>query len=218
MAQLLFIGLLGPASPVVGPYRPRAHRTDAVTVLSSLITNRARAGHLVLAAAVYAPLAVLMFGWPGLVSAVSRSCGRPPFDVRGFWDAEDARNMVTACGGAGRTAYVQLQLADLAYPAALAWLLLTASALLLRRFGGQTWPVLLPIVVMTLLDYTENVGVWILLWRWPEVNPTVADIAGIATATKRVFGFIAFSTPLVLGVVAVACRARDRLMSAKRPG
>ena len=126
--------------------------------------------------------------------------------------------MVTACGGAGRTAYVQLQLADLAYPAALAWLLLTASALLLRRFGGQTWPVLLPIVVMTLLDYTENVGVWILLWRWPEVNPTVADIAGIATATKRVFGFIAFSTPLVLGVIAVACRARDRLMSAKRPG
>jgi hypothetical protein len=174
---------------------------ESATVLSSLVIHGARGRHLVIAAVVYAPLAVLTFVWPGLVAAVSRSCGLPPFDVRGFWDAADARAMVNTCGVTGRAAYVQLQVADLVYPVALGWLLLVASALLLRRFGGRTWPVLLPIVVMTILDYTENVGIWILLIQWPQVNVEIADLAGVATAVKRVFGFIAFSTPLILGVI-----------------
>jgi len=180
-------------------------------MLASLIDRRASLRQLGLAAAAYAPLAVAMFVWPGLVASVSRRCGQPPVDVRAFWDADDARGLVAACGTGGRAAYVQLQLVDLVYPAALAWLLLVASALLLRRFGGRAWPVLLPIVAMTVLDYAENVGVWTLLLGWPHVTPTVADAAGIATALKRVCGFIAFSTPLVLAAIEILYRGRRRL-------
>jgi hypothetical protein len=130
--------------------------------------------------------------------------------VRAYWDAADARSMVDACAGTGRTAYLQLELADLVYPAALAGLLLTCSALLLRRFGPRTWPVLLPIVVMTVLDYMENAGVWVLLLQWPNVTAPVADAAGIITAVKRVFGFIAFSTPVALGAIVIVHRIRHR--------
>jgi hypothetical protein len=179
-----------------------------------LITHRARPRHLLVAAAVYAPLAVLMFTWPGLIASVTRTCGAPPFDVRGFWNADDARVLLASCGSAGRTAYIQLQLADLAYPAALAWLLLTASALLLRRFGGRTWPILLPIIAMTALDYAENAGIWALLLGWPDFSPMdamVANIAGVVTAIKRVLGFVAFSTPIVLSCLHLALRLRQRV-------
>jgi hypothetical protein len=179
-------------------------------VLASLIERGARPRHLALAAAVYAPLALLMFGWPGLVARVSRACGRSPFDVGGYWDAGDARRMLEACGDTGRAAYVQLEIADLAYPAALAALLLIACALLLRRFGGRSWPVLLPILAMTVLDYLENAGVWFVLLRWPDAGGSVADAAGVATALKRAFGFIAFSVPLVLGALELVHRAHRR--------
>jgi hypothetical protein len=187
-------------------------------VLASLIEHRARPRHVGVAVAVYAPLAVLMFVLPGLVTRVTTACGQPPFDVRGFWDAADAKRTLDACGNTGRAAYLQLQVADLVYPAALGWLLLVTSALLLRRFGGGAWPLLLPIVAMTALDYLENAGVWWLLLRWPDMTSSVADVAGVVTAVKRVFGFIAFSTPLVLVVTEVAFRVRSRMGEPQRRG
>lgn len=159
-----------------------------------------------------------MFVWPGLVTRVSTACGQPPFDVRGFWDASDAASMLDACGNTGRAAYLQLQVADLVYPAALAWLLLVSSALLLRRFGGGTWPVLVPILAMAVLDYLENAGVWWLLLRWPDLVPSVADAGGVVTAVKRGFGFIAFSTPLVLAAMEVAFWVRSRMGEPQRGG
>lgn len=193
-------------------------------MLSSLITHRVHARHVLYAAAVYAPLAVAMFWWPGLVASVTRTCGLAPFDVRAFWNAQDARTMVEVCGSAGRTAYIQLQVADLVYPAALAALLLAVSTLLLRRFGGRTWPLLLPIVAMTLLDYAENAGIWTMLLQWPHVNTPIMEIAGMATAIKRVLGFIALSTPLVLGIVAAVhsgwqrtARSRHRVAGSGPP-
>jgi hypothetical protein len=47
-------------------------------------------------------------------------------------------------------------------------------------------------------------GIWVLLLRWPDVTAPVANAAGIITAVKRVLGFVAFSTPLVLGAIAIA--------------
>jgi hypothetical protein len=149
-----------------------------------------------------------MFVWPGLVSRVSQACGQSPLDVRASWDAASAQSLLAACGDAGRVTYLHLQIADVAYPAALAWLLLVASALLLRRFGGKTWPVLVPILAMTILDYAENTGMWMLLLRWPTIDAGVADVAGVATAIKRVLGIVAFSTPLVLGLIEILYRVR----------
>jgi hypothetical protein len=179
-------------------------------MLRSLVTDWARPRHLVLALLAYVPLAAVMFGpWPELLDQVTRHCGGlRPFDVRGSWTADDARTMLGVCGNSGRTAYVQMEIADLAYPAAVGAALLVTTALLLRRFGGRTWPLLLPAALMTLLDYTENAGIWTLLLQWPHLNATVADAAGNATMAKRVLGFIAFSTPAVLAAVALIHRGR----------
>jgi hypothetical protein len=175
-----------------------------------------RARQLAVAAAVYLPLAVLMFGnWAGSLAAVSRACGGlPPFDVRGWWTLRDAEALMTACGPSGRTAYLQQQLVDLAYPVALAGLLLVATTLLVRPYGFRWWPVLVPAVAMTVLDYVENIGVWTLLLDWPNTHPAVIMVAGAATAVKRVLGFVAFTTPLLLVLIRVAAVLRR---SARRP-
>jgi len=159
-----------------------------------------------------------MFGdGAGSLAAVRQACGGlTPFDMRGWWSVHDARAMMTACGPAGRAAYVHQQLLDLLYPGTLAAVLLLATALLLRRYRGRWWPLLLPAVAMTVLDYTENAGVWTLLLDWPDMHPTVVAISGTATAVKRVLGFVTFTIPLVLAVAAVigAFHRRQRT----RPG
>jgi hypothetical protein len=182
-----------------------------IGVLRSTIVS-VRPRHLAVTAAVYLPLAVLMFGdWAGSLSAVSRACaGLPPFDVRGLWTLNDAQLMLTACGPAGRTAYVHQQLLDLAYPAALAALLLVATALLVRPYGHRWWPILVPTVAMTVLDYVENIGVWTLLMDGPDTHPTLIMVAGAATAVKRALGFVAFTIPLLLSLAGLASMIRGR--------
>jgi hypothetical protein len=148
---------------------------------------------------------------------VSRTCdGLPPFDIRGWWTLRDAQAMMTACGPAGRTAYAQQQLVDLAYPAVLAGLLLVATALLVRPYGYRWWPVLVPAVAMTVLDYVENIGVWTLLLDWPDTHPAVITIAATATAVKRVLGFVAFTTPLLLALTRLATVIRQHGPTARR--
>jgi hypothetical protein len=169
-----------------------------------------RVRHVAMAAAVYLPLAVLMFGtWAGSLAAVSRACGGlPAFDVRGWWTLRDAEAMLTACGRAGRSAYLQQQLVDLAYPVALAVLLVVATALLVRPYGFRWWPVVVPAVAMTVLDYVENIGVWTLLLDWPNIHPAVITLAAAATAVKRVLGFAAFTMPLLLVLIRLAAVLR----------
>lgn len=161
-----------------------------------------RLRHLIVALLIYAPLAAGMFGpWPGFVKQVSVHCaGRPALDMRGYWNAADARALLAGCDGGGHRAYLQLELADLVYPAAAGAVLVLATALLLHNHGRWIWPALTPAIAMTLLDYTENAGIWTILLRWPSVSAAVADAAGIATAIKHVLGFVAFSLPLVLAV------------------
>lgn len=173
---------------------------------------QARPRHLALALLIYAPVAVVMFGrWPGSLAAISRACdGLRPFDVRKSWGADDARALVDACGADGRSAYLHQQLLDLVYPTVLAAALLVTIALRVRRYGTRAWPTLLPVLLMTALDYAENAGIWTLLARWPHVDATVANLAGTATTAKFVIGTVAFCTPLVAGTVELAQRLRHR--------
>jgi hypothetical protein len=188
-------------------YGSEGHRHP---VVHSLI-HSVRGWHLAVAAAVYAALATLMFGtWIGSLAAVRRACGLPAFDVRAWWTVQDARTMLSGCGPAGRIAYLHQQIVDLAYPAALAALLLAATALLIRRHGARWWPVLLPAAAMTVLDYVENAGIWTLLLDWPDIHPIMISVAGGATAVKRVLGFVAFSTPVALALVTFAATVRQR--------
>ncbi len=157
-----------------------------------------------------------MFVWPGLVARVADRCGAAPLDVRGYWTASDARGLAQSCGASGREAYVALQLLDLVYPAAGGAALLVVTALLLRRYGGRGWVLLVPAIVMTVFDYAENAAVWTLLVGWPEIDPTVAAVGGAVTAVKRVAGFAAFTVPIPLGLVELVHRGRSRLRSPSR--
>lgn len=153
--------------------------------------------------------AAAMFLWPGLVTRVADQCGQPALDVRGYWNAADAAAVLEGCGEPGRRAYVHLQLLDLVYPAASGAALVLVTALLLRRYGGRGWFLLIPALVMVGFDYAENVAVWTLLLSWPEVDPVVAAVGGVVTAVKRVAGFVAFSIPIALGLAALVHRGRS---------
>src|SRR4051794_20028219 len=162
----------------------------------------------------YGIAALAMFGWPGVVGAVSRACrGRSALDVRGGWTAADARDLIAACGTTGRGAYIQLELLDLVYPLLCGLALLLVSALLVRRLPGRGWRLLLiPAVAMTVLDYAENAAVWNILSTWPTVGDLPAHLGGAATVAKRAAGFVAYlAVPLLLltgGLDRLRVRAR----------
>src|SRR3954468_14857186 len=172
-------------------------------------------GRVVLAVWVlYGVSALAMFGWPGLTGAVSRAChGRSALDVGGHWTAEDARDLVAACGAEGRAAYLRLELLDLVYPLLCGLALLLASNLLIRRLPGRGWRLLLiPAVAMTVLDYGENAAVRNILSTWPAVGDLPAHLGGAATAAKRAAGLMAYlAVPLLLLAVGL-----DRLRTPAR--
>jgi hypothetical protein len=149
----------------------------------------------------YGISALAMFGWPGLIDEVSRTCGgRSALDVRNHWTAADARDLVAACGADGRAAYVRLELLDLVYPLLSGLALLLVSALLTRRLPGRNWNLLLiPAVAMIVLDYGENLAVWNLLATWPAVGELPAHLGGALTVAKRAAGSAAYlAVPLLL--------------------
>jgi hypothetical protein len=160
----------------------------------------------------YGLSALAMFVWPGLVGGVSRACGgQTALDVRGYWDAADARALVAACGVQGRTAYIRLELLDLAYPLLCGLALLLASTLLARRLPGQAWTLLLiPAIAMTVLDYAENATVWTILSTWPTVEDLPAHIGGAVTAAKRIAGSAAYLALLLLLSSATIARVRKQ--------
>jgi len=82
--------------------------------------------------------------------------------------------------------------------------------------GGRAWPLLLPVVAMTVLDYAENAGIWFMLLNWPDLNAAVADATGLVTGLKRITGFAAFTLPIVLAVIALPGYARR--LHARRSG
>jgi hypothetical protein len=149
----------------------------------------------------YGISALAMFGWPGLTGAVARACqGRSPLDVRSFWNAADARDLIAACGSEGRAAYLRLELLDLVYPLLGGLALLLAASLLIRRLPGRRWRLLLiPAIAMTVLDYGENAAVWSILSTWPAVGDLAAQLGGATTLAKRAAGLAAYLVvPLLL--------------------
>jgi len=177
-----------------------------------MITARIRGGPIAVVLILYGIASEVMFGpWPGLVGRVRERCeGLATLDVRGFWSRQDAQSLVRACGPAGRNAYVNLQLADVLYPAIAGSALLLVSAALLHRYGPRMWPLLLPAIATTGLDYAENVAVWTLLLRWPRVDAAVASIGGPVSAAKQALGFVAVGVVFALLALAAVRWVRSR--------
>jgi len=142
----------------------------------------------VVSTTVFVAFAAVFFGTraPFSVTTVESTCGQAPPDVRFSSSAAEVNDFLVACGAAGRSAYTNMQLADLVYPAVFGVFLATSLGVALRRLGAGGPAVvglaMLP-VLGTAFDYLENVFAWRALTAFPE--PSATDgLLGVATAAK----------------------------------
>ena len=131
-------------------------------------------------------------------------------DTRFWYPAETLYAAADAWGPAGRSAYATARITfDVVWPLVYAFFLLTASGWLAARLlpSGSPWRrlALLPILVV-LLDYAENACTAIVMVRYPDRTPVLADLAGIFTAAKWVSLSVSFV--LVIGGVLVLLVSR----------
>jgi hypothetical protein len=169
---------------------------------------------------VFVSFAAVFFGTraPFSIQSVESACGLAPPDVRFTSSAAEVNGFLVACGEPGRSAYTNLQIADLFYPAVFGLFLATSLAVALRRLGvGGRFA----LAAMTLpmlgaaFDYLENVFAWRALAAFPE--PTGTDgLLGLATAAKTTtFWFAGLS--LLVAVATLGVRTiRRRLGRAFR--
>lgn len=150
---------------------------------------------VIVAGLVFAAFAVFMFGStaPFSIGHVRALCGQAPPDVRFFTSAADLRGFMTGCGEVGRSAYRNLQLADLLYPTVSAVFMASALATMLSRTtrDGSAWLAAASLPLMGAgFDYLENVAAWITLLGYPEQSGSAATLLGAASAVKQTVSWL----------------------------
>jgi hypothetical protein len=134
----------------------------------------------------------------------SFSNGAQAPDTSLYYSADDLREVAEAYGPDGRDEYVTDRYTfDVAWPIVyLFFLTTTVSWLLSSRLGRRNrWRLLnlLPLLAF-LFDIAENVSVSVVLSRYPDSTPVLADVAFVFTAAKWVTINLAF-VALVAGIV-----------------
>lgn len=113
-------------------------------------------------------------------------------DLKLWYSASEARELISSYGPEGRTAYIKGTLAlDYFYPIVYALLL----AFILYRLSAWLILTKLPFAIL-LFDYLENTAILILLYRYPREGEYLASAAGWFTLLKWVF--VALSAILIL--------------------
>ncbi|MEZ5143597.1 MAG: hypothetical protein R2726_13925 [Acidimicrobiales bacterium] len=180
----------------------------AIDRLSDRLHALASRRLLLASGAVTVVLATTMFATSGRFSlaAIETACTAPAPDVRFTTSADDLASFLAACGDVGRAAYRDLQLLDLAYPAALGLFLGASLALLLPRTVAADHARARLLIAVPLLaavfDYLENAAAWVLLTRFPDEPSTVLHLLGVASAAKQLASWA--SALLVLACLAGA--------------
>ncbi len=149
------------------------------------------------------------------IPTVESLCGAAPLDVRLFSDAGDVQQFLDGCGGAGRDAYRNMQIADLFYPFVMGLYLASSLAMVLSRFTSR--PDLVALAALPFLgsafDYLENLFVWIALGAFPD-EPITNSALGFASAAKTtvfwISGVILLGALVVLVVTGVTRRTTNR--------
>lgn len=148
------------------------------------------------------------------------ACGQDAPDVRFYTSAGELDEFLTECGTDGRTAYRNLQLADLVYPAIAGLFPALALAVMLDRLRHErpgnrdlTVLALLPLLGAA-FDYLENAIAWTALAAYPEDSP-VASLFGIAAVGKQSLNWASWML-LVAGLVLTGRRLVQRRRS-RRP-
>ena len=89
--------------------------------------------------ALFVPFAFVFFASsaPFAIPEVEAACGQAPPDMRFYSSGDDVVSFLDACGPAGRNAYQNMQLADLAYPAIVGLFLASSLALATKRLSPR---------------------------------------------------------------------------------
>jgi len=153
--------------------------------------------------------AVMLFY--SLPAVASFAPGTPLFDLSlGGYSIK----LLTTLGAAGRECYLTVQLPlDFVYPALFA---LTFSSLVVwaaKKYGFTWskifWLALLPLVA-GLFDYAENVGIVLMLTRYPEVSEGLVQTASFFTVVKSACTTVYF-VGLIACVIVVLARYIKRI-------
>ncbi|MFN2565156.1 MAG: hypothetical protein ABR499_09140 [Gemmatimonadaceae bacterium] len=147
----------------------------------------------------------------------AHSRGARPLDLRFGYSPDTAYAAMGAYGAQGRRAYMWIELtADVVYPLAYALLLSLSVAYLFHRarpesaFGRRA--AMLPVGALV-ADYFENVGIVVMLARYPERLDTLARVTSVVTSVKWVLFGASFAV-LVVGVGAfLLARRRGEAVS-----
>lgn len=186
-------------------------RTNRLDRWAGALTARVSIWLAILGVVVFFAFTATILPWQAEVSsAYTDTFGAP--DSSFWYSATDLYAAAEAWGESGRSAYVFARVTfDVVWPLAYGFFLTTSLAWLFARATrpGNRWRrlVLLPGVVV-LLDYAENLCTAVVMARFPDRTPVLAQLAPVFTASKWVLLAGCFGL-LFLGVVAaIAARIR----------
>lgn len=137
--------------------------------------------------------------------------GHTPPDLLLFADADALRSCLEALGPEGRANYTFGFLLDTAYPVVYGALLAGCIVLGARALGREALGArvaLLPLAA-ALFDWSENVGVMVLLSQWPAPSAAALSAVGVFNSGKWGFAFASLAVALPAAALAVARRRRS---------
>ena len=154
----------------------------------SALLHRLSTGPLTLAALVIFVLftALVMPGQAAQADQVSAGAGTP--DLSLTYSAADLYSWAEAYGPEGRAAYVHARLTfDVVWPLVYTFFLVTALSWLSRRGfdPASRWQrINLVPILAALFDFLENAATSLVMLRFPDPTPVVAELAPVFTLVK----------------------------------
>jgi hypothetical protein len=146
--------------------------------------------------------------------------GAEPFDVRPQgYSYEEARAFLTAIGAEGRAYYLNPELLlDTFYPLlfavsralALWWLTMPGRLRPGATPGGIRWTLIGVVAVETVLDFTENTCIAVMIWMWPDLSPPLVLVSSLATRLKFLAAAVTEISMIVLAAAALIRRLRAK--------
>ncbi len=166
--------------------------SDILQAVQRRINGRIVLVLFVLTNAVY--FAMLTYSIPELMSV---SDGLPIFDMSpSGYSYDQALAILSSLGEEGRNFYLSTQLVlDLFYPLlfGLCYFSLLLWLIKLIRLKGRAWPVLSLVPLLACVcDYAENVGIWLMLSRYPDLSEELVTISSALTVTKSTLTMVYF--------------------------
>ena len=138
--------------------------------------------------------------------------GRVPFDLRPLgYSPQDAALLLEGLGVEGRTYYLSHQIPlDTAYPALLALTLISLMRWCAQDAPTQTlvWVGIILAIAAALCDYAENLGIVVMILRWPDLSALIVHASSVATVAKSMLTTAAVIITVLIGFIAAKRRVR----------